>query len=166
METIIGWLAGVFSSINANVFIFIISLLPILELRGGLIAAALLNVPYVRALIICIIGNIIPIPFLLLFMRKLLTWMKKFRHIGKFALWLENKTLKKRKQLDKYGFWGLILFVGIPLPGTGAWTGCVLASLLYLPVKKCAFAASIGVFLAAAIMSIITYLIPWLITLI
>lgn len=166
MEAIISWLAGVFSNINANIFIFIISLLPILELRGGLIAAALLDVPYVRALIICIIGNIIPIPFLLLFMRQLLTWMKKFRYIGKIAIWLENKTLKRRKQLDKYGFWGLILFVGIPLPGTGAWTGSILASLLYLPVKKCTVAAIIGVFLAASIMSIITYLIPWLITLI
>lgn len=166
MESIIGFLAGVFSNINANVFIFIISLLPILELRGGLIAAALLDVPYVRALIICIIGNIIPIPFLLLFMRKLLEWMKKFKGIGKLAVWLENKTLKRRKQLDKYGFWGLILFVGIPLPGTGAWTGSILASLLYLPVKKCTVAAVIGVFLAAAIMSIITYLIPWLISLI
>lgn len=166
METIIGFLANIFSNINSNVFIFIISLLPILELRGGLIAAALLNVPYVRALIICIIGNIIPIPFILLFMRKLLNWMKKFKGIGKAALWLENKTLKKRKQLDKYGFWGLILFVGIPLPGTGAWTGSLLASLLYLPVKKCTVAAIIGVFLAAAIMSIITYLIPWLVSMI
>lgn len=166
MESIVNWLVGVFTNINGNVLVFILSMLPILELRGGMVAAALLNVPYVRALILCIIGNIIPIPFLLLFMRRFLTWLKKFRHIGKFAIWLENKTLKKRKQLDKYGFWGLILFVGIPLPGTGAWTGSLLASLLYLPVKKCAVAATIGVFLAAAIMSMITYLIPWLITLI
>ena len=166
METIVGYLAQLFSNINANVAVFIISMLPILELRGGMVAAALFDLPYVRALIICIIGNLIPIPFLLLFIRKILEWMKKFKHMGKIAIWLETKTLKKRKQIDRYGFWGLILFVGIPLPGTGAWTGSLLASLLYLPVKKCTVAATIGVFLAAAIMSIVTYLIPWLISLI
>lgn len=164
MDGVITWLSDLFAGVNSNVFIFIVSMLPILELRGGLIAATLLNVPYVQALIICIIGNVLPIPFLLLFLRKILEWMKKFKHAGKLAYWLENRTLKKRDQVDKYGFWGLLLFVGIPLPGTGAWTGAVLASLLYMPVKKSAVAVGLGVCLAAIIMSVITYLIPWIVT--
>lgn len=164
MDSIITWLTDVFAGINSNVFVFIISMFPILELRGGLIAATLLDVPYVQALILCMIGNILPIPFILLFMAKILEWMKKFKHVGKFAYWLENKTLKKRKQIDKYGFWGLILFVGIPLPGTGGWTGALLATLLKIPVKRSAVAIGIGICLAAAIMSIVTYLIPWLVT--
>ena len=164
MEGLVNWLAGVFSGINSDVFIFILSMLPVLELRGGMVAATLLGVPYVRALIICIIGNVIPIPFILFFWRKVLVWMKKFKVTGRFANWTESKTLKKRKQVDKYGFWGLILFTGIPLPGTGAWTGSILASLLYIPVKRSSIAICIGVFLAAAIMSVITYFIPWLVS--
>ncbi|MBR6349028.1 MAG: small multi-drug export protein [Lachnospiraceae bacterium] len=163
MNKIIEWLTNVFAALNPNIVIFIISLLPILELRGGLIAASLLNVPYVRALIICMIGNIIPIPFILLFIKKIFAWLKRFKTAGRFVTWLENKTLKKRKQIDKYGFWGLILFVGIPLPGTGGWTGALLASLLGIPIKKSLIAIAIGICLAAAIMSIITYLIPYLI---
>lgn len=165
MEGIVEWLANAFSGINENVFIFIISMLPILELRGGLIAAALLGVPYVRAIIICVIGNFVPLPFVLLFCRKFLNWLKKFKHAGKFARWLENKTLKKRDKIDKYGTWGLLLFTGIPLPGTGGWTGSILASLLYLPIKRSAVAVGLGVIMAACIMSIITYFIPWVVSL-
>ena len=163
MNNIIQSILNTFASWDPNIVIFIISLLPILELRGGLIAATLLGVPYLRALMICVIGNIIPIPFILLFINKIFDWLKRFKYPGKFVNWLETKTLKKRKQIDRFGFWGLILFVGIPLPGTGGWTGALLASLLRIPVKKSAVAIAIGIALSAAIMSIITYLIPWLI---
>ena len=166
MSNIINSIITAFASWNPNIIIFVISLLPILELRGGLIAATLLGVPYVQALIICVIGNIIPIPFILLFINKIFEWLKRFKVPGKFVNWLETKTLKKRKQIDKYGFWGLILFVGIPLPGTGGWTGALLASLLRIPVKKSALAIGIGIVLSAAIMSVVTYLIPYIISLI
>lgn len=160
----IEWFANVFASWNPDIVIFIISLLPILELRGGMIAATLFGVPYVKALIICIIANIIPIPFILLFINKIFDWLKRFKTAGRFVNWLETRTLKRRKQIDKWGFLGLILFVGIPIPGTGAWTGALLASLLRIPVKRSSVAIGIGILLAAAIMSVVTYLIPWLVT--
>ena len=166
MEGLVTWITEALASWNPTVVVFIISMLPILEMRGGMIAATLMNVPYVQALIVCMVGNILPIPFLLFFISKLLNWMKKFKTMGRFARWIENHALKKRGTIDKFGFWGLIIFVGIPLPGTGAWTGSVLASLLEIPVKKSSLAAGIGVCLCAVIMSIITYLIPWLINLI
>ena len=151
--------------IGSEVICFIISLFPILELRGGLIAAALFQVPYLKALIICMIGNIIPIPFILLLIEKIFDWLRKFRITGRFVNFLETKTMKKRTQIDKWGFWGLVLFVGIPLPGTGGWTGALLASLLRIPVKRSAPAIGIGILLAAAIMSFVTYGIPWLVSL-
>lgn len=163
MTGIINWFTQVFASWNPNIVIFIISLLPILEMRGGMIAATLMGVPYVQALIICMIGNILPIPFILLFIKKIFEWLKRFKTSGRFVNWLETRTLKKRGQIDKFGFWGLILFVGIPLPGTGGWTGALLASLLGIPVKRSSVAIGLGIVLCAIIMSIVTYLIPWII---
>jgi len=164
MNAVVDWIARTFAGWNHELVIFIISLFPILELRAGLIAAALLQVPYWKALIICMIGNIIPIPFILLLIERIFRWMKKFRVPGKFVNFLETKTMKKRAQIDKWGFWGLVLFVGIPLPGTGGWTGALLASLLRIPVKKSAPAIGLGICLAAAIMSFITYGIPWIVS--
>ena len=164
MNGIVNWIAETFAGWNHELVIFIISLFPILELRAGLIAAALLQVPYLKALIICMIGNMIPIPFILLLIEKIFKFLRRFKTPGKFVDFLENKTMKKRHQIDKWGFWGLVLFVGIPLPGTGAWTGALLASLLRIPIKRSAPAIAIGICLAAAIMSFITYGIPWLVS--
>lgn len=149
-------LAGVLSK---KLIIFIISMIPILELRGGLLAAspAFLDVPILEAIPICIIGNIIPIPFILLLIRRVLEIMKKIGITKKFALWLENKADKNKGQIEKYGFWGLVLFVGIPLPGTGAWTGCLIAALLRMKFGKAFFAALLGICMATVIMSIVSY---------
>ena len=166
MDSIVNWIATTFSGWNHQLLIFVISLFPILELRGGLIAAALLQVPYWQAIIICMIGNIIPIPFILLLIEKIFDFLKRFKTTGRFVNFLETKTMKKRDQIDKWGFWGLVLFVGIPLPGTGGWTGALLASLLRMPIKKSAPAIGIGILLAAAIMSFITYGIPFIVSLI
>ena len=163
MQTLVERIAVLCAGWNHELIIFIISLFPILELRGGMIAATLLGVPYIKALIICVIGNIIPIPFILLLIEKIFKLLRHFKYTGRFVNWLEEKTLKKRSQIDKWGFWGLVLFVGIPIPGTGGWTGALLASLLRMPLKKSAPAIGLGICLAAVIMSIITYLIPWLI---
>lgn len=142
-----------------EVICFIISLFPILELRGGLLAAspAILDVPLKNALIACIIGNLLPIPFILLLIEKILESMEKWKLTKKFALWLMEKADKHKGQIETYGFWGLVLFVGIPLPGTGAWTGSLIASLLHMPFKKSMLACIIGVFMAAVIMTVISY---------
>ena len=138
---------------------FIISLFPILELRGGLLAAspAFLNVPLPKALIACILGNLLPIPFVLLLIEKVLRLMEGWKITAGFALWLRKKADSHKAQILKYGFWGLVLFVGIPLPVTGAWTGSLVASLLHMPFRKSFTACVIGVLLAAAIMTFVSY---------
>ena len=143
--------------ISKEAIVFIISLMPILELRGGLIAASLLNVEYFKALIICIIGNILPIPFILLFIEKILIWLDSFKPTKKISHMLKNKVEKNKTNIEKYGYVGLILFVGIPLPGTGAWTGALIAALMQLDLKKSLICIFIGILLASIIMSILTY---------
>lgn len=160
MDALVQWftvhLAGVLSK---ELIIFIISMVPILELRGGLLAAspALLNVPILTAIPICIVGNLIPIPFILLLINRILEWMKKVKVLSGIALWLEKKAMSKKHQIETFGFWGLVLFVGIPLPGTGAWTGSLIASLLHMDIKKAFLAIVIGVIMATVIMSILSY---------
>ncbi len=156
-ETLASTLAELFKGGGKEVAIFIISLLPILELRGGLIAARILGVEFIKAFIICYIANIIPVPFILLFINWIFNKMSKWKPTKKIVDWLSNKTLKKKEQIDKYGYFGLFLFVGIPLPGTGAWTGSLLAILLNLDKKKSFITIAIGVLAAGIIMSLLSY---------
>ena len=104
-----------------------------------------------------IIGNLIPIPFILFLFSSVLEWMKGVKVFRPFALWLERHILNRREQIEKYEFWGLVLFVGIPLPGTGAWTGSGVAALLHMDKKKAFLAILLGVAIATVIMSIISY---------
>ncbi len=136
-----------------EILVFIISLMPILELRGGLIAAALLGLSPLKSYIICMIGNILPVPFILLLINKILSWMRTSKHFSKIANWLDKKVEKHKGQIEKYGFWGLVMFVGIPLPGTGAWTGTLAASILDMDFKKSVIHIILGVILAGIIMS-------------
>ena len=164
METIINYIINLFSGLTGSTFgreliVFIISLMPILELRGGLIAAALLKVNPVVGYIVSIIGNVIPVPFILLFITKILDWMEnsKVKFFHKVATWIRKKADKHKGRIEKYGYIGLILFVGIPLPGTGAWTGCLIASLLGLDRKKSFFCTMAGILIASVIMMILSY---------
>lgn len=157
MESLVHFFVNIFGSLNKDVIIFIISLMPILELRGGLLAASLLHVDFVKAVVICVIGNLLPIPVVLLFLEKVLEILAKWSVTKKIVTWLEKKVDSKREQIDKYGYWGLVLFVGIPLPGTGAWTGSLLAVMLGLDKKKSFGCILLGVILAAIIMSIVSY---------
>lgn len=106
--------------VSKEVVVFIISMIPILELRGGLIVSKLLQVPITTAIPLCIIGNIIPIPFILLFIKQIFKWMKKIKLFRGLIEKLESRAMGKSDSIKKYEFWGLVLFVGIPLPGTGA----------------------------------------------
>lgn len=142
---------------SKEVVVFIISLLPILELRGGLIAASILKIPFLKAVAICVIGNILPIPFILLFLNKIFAFMEKWSFTRKVANFFKDRATKYKPQIDKYGFWGLVLFVGIPLPGTGAWTGSLVASVFHMDIKKASLAIFLGILLALVIMSILSY---------
>ena len=157
MESLVNSLVDLFSGLNKDVVVFIISMLPLLELRGGLLAASILNVSFLPGYILSILGNVLPIPFLLLFLEKILNWLGKFKSTKKIVNKFEKKVLSKKDQIDKYGYIGLMLFVGIPLPGTGAWTGSALAVLLGMDRKKSFSYILLGVILASIIMSIISY---------
>ena len=112
-------------------------------------------IPFV-GFIISFLGNILPIPFILLLINWIFEIFKKIPGLKNIVFWLENKTLKKRDKIDKYGIWGLLLFVAIPLPGTGGWTGALLASLLKLDKKKSFGVIAIGVFIAGLIITILS----------
>ena len=143
--------------VSQEAVVFIISMIPILELRGGLIVSKLLEVPITTAIPLCIIGNIIPIPFILLFIKQIFKWMKKIRLFRGLVEKLENKAMSKSDNIKRYEFWGLVLFVGIPLPGTGAWTGSLIAALLDVDFKKAVLAELLGIAIATVIMSIFSY---------
>ena len=158
MEVLVHWFTDNLSQhISREMVIFIISMIPSLELRGGLLAASLLKVSAAKAIPICIIGNIIPIPFILLFIRQIFKWMKKTKTFRGLITKLENRAMGKSDQIKRYEFLGLLLFVGIPLPGTGAWTGALIASLLEVDIKKSSIAILCGLFMASAIMYIVSY---------
>ncbi len=140
--------------------VFIISLFPILECRLGMFTAiVLLGMNPFVGFIISFLGNILPIPFILLLINWIFEILKKVAGVRNIVFWLEDKTLKKRDKIDKYGIWGLLLFVAIPLPGTGGWTGALLASLLHLDKKKSFGVICIGVFIAGLIISILSLVI-------
>ena len=143
--------------VSKEIVVFIISMIPILELRGGLIVSRLLEVPITTAIPLCIIGNIIPIPFILLFIRQIFKWLKKVKVFRGLIEKLENRAMGKSDSIRKYEFWGLVLFVGIPLPGTGAWTGSLIAALLEIDFKKAILAELLGIAIATVIMSVVSY---------
>ena len=143
--------------ISAQAVVFIISRIPILELRGGLLVAAMLKVPMLQAIPLCIIGNIIPIPFILLFIKQIFKWMKNFKVFRGLVEKLEKRAMSKSDSIKRFEFWGLALFVGIPLPGTGAWTGSLIAALLEIDLKKAVLSILIGVAMATIIMSFVSY---------
>ncbi len=145
------------NTIPPQLVAFAISLFPVLELRGGMIAARLLEIPFLQAFIICYVGNMLPIPFILLFIRKIFAWMRKFKAFAKIVDKMEERSEKKKGTIQKYKEWGLLLFVAIPLPGTGGWTGALIAALMDLRFKKCLPIIALGVFIAGLIMSLITY---------
>lgn len=158
MESLAIWFANTLGEyVSREVVIFIISMIPILELRGGLLVASLLDVSILRAIPICIIGNIIPIPFILLFIKQIFKWMKNFKIFRGLIEKLEARAMGKSDSIKKYEFWGLVLFVGIPLPGTGAWTGSLIAALLDIDIKKAVLAELLGIAIATIIMSLVSY---------
>lgn len=157
-KKIVNFLMGLFGGLISTMFgkylfIFIISLLPILELRGGLIAASLLDMPMWSSVLVCLSANILIIPIVLFLMEKILDLFSNFRLIK----WWKERALSKKGIIEKYGYTGIMLFVAIPLPGSGAWTGCLLAVLLGLDKKKSFLASLLGVIIASIIMLVFSY---------
>ena len=158
MDSLIQSIVEFFSSkIPNELTVFIVSLFPVLELRGGLIAARILNMDAIRAFLFCFVGNMLPIPFILLFIRKIFDWMRHWKHMGKLIVRMEKKAEKHRGTIEKYGVWGLLLLVAIPLPGTGGWTGALVAAIMDLRMRRALPVIALGVFIAGLIVGGISF---------
>ena len=155
MDSLVQWFTITLGPyVSKEALIFIISLLPILELRGGLLAASLLKVEYLTALPICVIGNILPIPFILLFIRKILRWMKRYPRLGRIANKLESRAARKSAGVRKSELIGLCILVALPLPGTGAWTGALVAALMEMRLKRAIPTIFVGVLIAGILVTL------------
>ena len=158
MDSLIQSIVQFFSSkIPNELTVFIVSLFPVLELRGGLIAARILNMDAIKAFLFCYVGNMLPIPFILLFIRKIFDWMRHWKHMGKVIVRMEKKAEKHRGTIEKYGVWGLLLLVAIPRPGTGGWTGALVAAIMDLRMRRALPVIALGVFIAGLIVGGISF---------
>ena len=154
VQTIVTSLSG---KISKEFIVFLVSMIPLLELRGSILAAGFMNMEFFPTFIAAVLGNMLPIPFILMFIQAIFKWMKKTKHLHKIPDWMEKKALSKSEQIEKYGYWGLFLFVAIPLPGTGAWTGSLIAVLFGMKRWKSLFFIFLGVLTAGLIMSLLAF---------
>ena len=146
------------SKLVKYLIVFLVSMVPLIELRGAVPIGTGMGLPWHFTLIIAIVGNCIPIPIILFFVKKVLTWMRgcKVKLFSKVSNFMFEKAEKNRGKIDKYAGWGLFLFVAIPLPGTGAWTGALVASLFDMDKKKASLSIFGGVITAGFIMTLIS----------
>lgn len=157
MENLAQQLFDFFSGAGREAALFIISMIPIVELRGAIPLGAIMGMEWYKVFAICIVGNLLPVPFILWFVRPVLRWLKTTKLFSKFTIWIENKLLSKAGKVTKYEVIGLCLFVAIPLPGTGAWTGAGIAALLDMKLKPALFSITCGVLIAACLMTAGSY---------
>lgn len=158
VETLADYLVGFFqNSVPKELIIFFISLLPVLEVRGGMIAAKLLGVSIWKAFAICYIGNLIPIPFILLFIRKIFSFLRRFKVWNRIIDKLEAHSDKKKEKVLRYKQLGLLILVAVPLPGTGGWTGALVAALMDIRLRTSLPIIAIGIFIADLIMAALSY---------
>lgn len=150
------WFTG--TILGKCILTFLISMVPIIELRVGLPTGIAMGLPYPLALTAALLGNMLPVPFIIVYIERIFSWLRgKDGHLDALITRLESKANVKGEVVQRVGPWGLLLFVAIPLPGTGAWTGALIAALLNLRVKQATPAILVGVCIAAAIMSAGTY---------
>ena len=133
------------------------AMMPILEIRGAIPVGVASGLDPWLAFAVGFVGNMLPIPILILLTRKIIEWLKKHNMLVKLTTWLENKGSKGAQKVQKYSFWGLFILVAIPLPGTGAWTGALVASLLDMRLKRALPAIAMGVAAAGLIVLLVTY---------
>ena len=137
---------------------FLVAMVPVVELRGAIPFGVVRGLNLWTAIIASILGNLIPVPFIILFIRKIFAWMRA--HMPKLdglVIRMEKKAEKNRAAVEKYAFWGLVILVASPLPGTGAWTGALVAAMMEIRLKRAFPAIAIGVAIAGVIVSVITY---------
>jgi uncharacterized membrane protein len=144
-------------TVGRELCVLFCSMLPVIELRGAIPLGSALDMPLWQTFLLSIVGNLIPVPFILLFIRWAIGVMKKVKGLCRVAVWLEEKVEKKREKVEQYAFWGLLIFVAIPLPGTGAWTGSMIAGVTGMRFGRSMLSVAGGVLFAGVIMSLISY---------
>lgn len=157
-ETLVQSMINLLSSLlSKEGIVFATSVLPILELRGGVLAGYFMGLDLFTTSVIAVVGNLLPIPFVLFFIEKVFLFMEKHNILVNLVHKLKDRATNKSSSIKNAEFIGLVIFVGIPLPGTGAWTGALIAEMLQVDRKKAFLAIICGVFLALAIMLIVSY---------
>lgn len=147
--------------IGKIIMTFFISMVPVIELRGAIPIGVGAGLPFWVAVLVSVVGNLVPVPFIIIFIKKIFAFMReKMPKLDGLVTRLENKANSKSETVQRYAFWGLFIFVAIPLPGTGAWTGALIAAMLEMPLKKAFPSILLGVFSAGAIVTFITYIVP------
>lgn len=137
---------------------FFVSMVPVIELRGAIPIATGMGLSPFVAIPVAMVGNLVPIPFIILFIKKIFAWMRRVSpKLNKVVDKMEAKAEKNKAKVLKYAFWGLVLFVAIPLPGTGAWTGALVAAMIDMPLKKAFPCIALGVIIAGIIISFVSY---------
>ena len=138
---------------------FLCSMLPVIELRGSIPMAFAFGLPWWQAYLISVVGNLLPVPFILLLINGIIKWMasSKVEFFNKIATFLLERVEKKREKIEKYSFWGLCLFIAIPLPVTGAWTGSLVAAVIGMKPWRAFLSATLGVLIAGAVVTLIVY---------
>ncbi len=157
----IAWLTG--TTVGKFISTFFISMVPVVELRLGLPYGIALGLPYGTALVAALLGNMLPVPFIIVYIQRIFAWLRRhWQWLDGLITGMERHAEGKGEKVEQYGTWGLLLLVAIPLPGTGAWTGALVAALLKLKLKKAVPVIFVGVCIAAAIMTFLTYGAIWL----
>jgi len=146
-----------FSGLGKDFALFVISMIPLIEERGAIIYGAARAMPWTHVLPICMAANMVPVPFILIFGQRLLKWLQTTRTLGPFFTRYEAKLAAKAATIDRYSFWALAIFVGIPLPGTGAWSGSLIAAMLNIRFRRALASIAIGVVMAGIIMTLGCY---------
>lgn len=155
-DTLTQWLTQ--GPVGEFCFTVLVSMVPVVELRGGIPFGVTQGLPVWAAYLAAIIGNILPVPFILVYIRRIFRWMRKrLPRLNSLVDKLEKKAHLKGQMVTKYKYLGLLLFVAIPLPGTGAWTGALAAAFLDMPLRKALLSIFAGILIAGAAISVITF---------
>lgn len=139
--------------------VLICSMLPIIELRGGIPLGAAFGLPWWQSYALAVIGNMLPVPFILIFINRVLDWMRKSKvaFFNRIAGWLDGKVEKRRDKIERFAFWGLCLFIAVPLPVTGAWTGSLIAATIKMKFGRAMLTAFLGVLISGCILTLGAY---------
>ncbi|MBQ3553941.1 MAG: small multi-drug export protein [Clostridia bacterium] len=162
-EAIIQFFQGL--SLSDELLVTIVSMIPIVELRGAIPLGFVLGMDPWVLYALTVLGNLLPVPFILLLIRPVIRWFLKTRAFRKLGLWIEAKAEKHKGKVEKYEFWGLFIFVAIPLPGTGAWTGALIAAFLDMRMKKALPSIALGVLTAGLIMTFGSSIVAFIVSL-